>query len=75
MDETLRYLKALVVLQAEALRHIENAEKPEVLLERADFKIGDIAQMLGKPYTATAKTLSRARKRGRSSSEGLTTEE
>lgn len=71
MDEMLRYLKALVVLQAEALRHVTNAEKPEVLLQRADFKIGEIAQMVGKPYAATAQTISRARRGGRRGAQGL----
>ncbi len=56
----MRYLKALVVFQAEALRHIPEAEKPEILLRRAGFKTKEIAQMLGKQYMAIAKALSRA---------------
>ena len=60
MEEMLRYLNALVVLQAEALRHMPDAEKPEVLLRRAGFKTREIAQMLGKRYMAIAKALSRA---------------
>jgi len=62
MDEMLRYLKALVVMQAEALSAREaEGTKPELLLQRAGFKITEIAQMLGKPYTAVAKAISRAR--------------
>lgn len=60
MDEMLRYLKALVVLQAEALRHMPKAKAPEVLLRRAGFRTKEIAQMIGKRYMATAKAISRA---------------
>ncbi len=60
MDEMLRYMRALVVLQAETLRHIADAEKPELLLKRAGFKNKEIAQILGKGHEAIAKAISRA---------------
>jgi len=60
VDEMLRYLKALVVLQTETLRLVSDSEKPEVLLRRAGFRTKEIADMLGKRYMAVAKALSRA---------------
>lgn len=61
MDEMLRYLKALVALNAAALDETEERPRAEVLLDRAGLSIQEIADALGKSYPAVAKTLSRER--------------
>jgi hypothetical protein len=60
MDELIRYLKALVVLQA-AIMDGKSGDHaaPEVLLRRAGLDIQEISDLLGKSYAATAKTISR----------------
>ena len=59
-DDILPYLKALILLQLEALRD-ESDEKPELLLHRAGIGMPEIAEMLGKTYAAVAKTINRAK--------------
>jgi hypothetical protein len=59
-DEVTPYLKALVLLQLEALRG-ETDAKPELLLNRAGIPMPEIAEMLGKTYMAVAKTINRAK--------------
>jgi DNA-directed RNA polymerase specialized sigma24 family protein len=61
MEEVVKYLKALVALQAQAMSPEESVAKPEILLSRAGLKAGEIAELLGKKTTAVAKTLSRAK--------------
>ena len=61
MDEMLRYLKALVVLQAAVLSEKEDSPKPELLLHRAGLGIKEISELLGKSYPAVAKAISRGR--------------
>jgi DNA-directed RNA polymerase specialized sigma24 family protein len=61
VDELLRYMKALVLLQLQTLPGTESPTKPEILLSRAGFPQKEIAEMLGKSPVAVAKTISRAR--------------
>ena len=62
-DEVLLpYLKALLLLQLEALRNEEIFEaKPELLLDRAGIDRKEIAEMLGKTYEAVVKTINRGK--------------
>ncbi len=60
-NEMLPYLKALVLLLLESLPEKEDRKRAEVLLQRAGLGIKEIAEMLGKTYAATAKTISRGR--------------
>jgi hypothetical protein len=61
-DALLPYLKALLLLQLEALRNEEIFEaKPELLLDRAGIDKKEIAEMLGKTYEAVTKTITRAK--------------
>jgi hypothetical protein len=61
-DEVLLpYLKALVLLQLEALRDQEIDAKPELLLHRAGIGMPEIAEMVGKTYAAVAKSINRAK--------------
>ena len=61
MDELLRYMKAMVFLQLQALTGPETFGKPELLLAKAGFPQKEIADLLGKSPAAVAKTISRAR--------------
>ena len=63
MDESLRYLKALVVLQAAVLEQLGGTPKPEVLLDRVGMGIKEIAELTGRSYDAVAQTLSRERRK------------
>lgn len=63
MDDSLRYLRALVVLQAATLEQLGGGPKPEVLLDRAGMSIREIADLTGRTYDAVAQTLSRERRR------------
>jgi hypothetical protein len=61
-EALLPYLKALLLLQLEALRNEEIFDaKPELLLDRAGIDKKEIAEMLGKTYEAVAKTITRAK--------------
>ena len=61
-DVLLPYLKALLLLQLEALRNEEIFDaKPELLLDRAGIDRKEIAEMLGKTSEAVAKTINRAK--------------
>jgi hypothetical protein len=62
VDEMIRYLRAMVALQAELLELKEGAPKPEVVLHRAGIGMHEIANMLGKKYAAVAQTISRDRR-------------
>jgi DNA-directed RNA polymerase specialized sigma24 family protein len=61
MDELIKYVKALVYLQAHQLSGEAPLVKTEVLLARAGLSYKEIAHMLGKKELAIAKSLSRAR--------------
>ena len=60
MDESIRYLKALVLIQLHTGRD-ELAIKPEILLARAGIANKEIAEMLGKKVDAVTKTIQRGR--------------
>lgn len=60
-NELLKYLKALVYLQAVQLSGEGHAMKSEVLLARAGLPSREIANILGKTEHAVAKAVSRAR--------------
>ena len=64
MEEVVKYLKALLALQAALYEATESSEKVEILLARAGLPYGEIAELTGKTYTGVAKTLSRAKKGG-----------
>jgi DNA-directed RNA polymerase specialized sigma24 family protein len=61
MDEVVKYLKALIALQVQAMTGEADSVKPEVLLARAGLSSGEIAAILGKKPNAVAMTLSRAK--------------
>jgi hypothetical protein len=61
MEEFVRYLRALVYLQSQAIRSEEGAVKTEVLLAKAGLPYKEIAEILGKSEMAVAKTVSRAK--------------
>jgi hypothetical protein len=66
VEEMIRYLRALVVLQAAMMDRVEGGTKPEVLLHRAGFGIREISDVLDRSYAAVAQTLSRERRARRS---------
>ena len=61
MEELLKYIKALVFLQAQSLNDGDKPIKPEILLSRAGLSYTEIAQILEKSEAAVAKTVQRAR--------------
>jgi len=61
MDEVVKYLRALVSLQANAAASDENGVKAEILLSRAGLRHAEIAEILGKTQSAVAKAVSRAK--------------
>ena len=61
MDEMLRYMKAMVVLQAATVAGEEGRPPTEILLRRAGLDINEIATILDKSYAAVAKAISRGR--------------
>jgi DNA-directed RNA polymerase specialized sigma24 family protein len=61
MDELLKFMKALVLLELRKLETEAAPTKPEVLLEKAGFKHDEIGKMLGKNAAAVAKAISRAK--------------
>ena len=61
MDELVKYLRALVYLQAQQLNNDEPRPKPEILLKNAGLSYKEIADVLGKSEPAVAKAVSRAR--------------
>lgn len=68
MDELIKYVKALVYLQAQQMSGEAPLVKSEVLLAKAGLSYKEIAAILGKKELAIAKSLSRARaaKKGKS---------
>jgi len=61
MDEVVKYLKAMVSLQAQSMVEVEQRQKTEVLLARAGLKYGEIAEIIGKTEAAVSKAVSRAK--------------
>jgi DNA-directed RNA polymerase specialized sigma24 family protein len=62
--ELLKYTKALVLLQLQALNKSDESLKPEILLSRVGLSAKEIAEMIGKNPAAVTKALQRAGKRG-----------
>ena len=60
-DDLAKYLKALVILQVQALNKDEESPKPELLLARAGLSAREIAEVVGKNAAAVTKTLQRAK--------------
>jgi DNA-directed RNA polymerase specialized sigma24 family protein len=61
-NELVKYSKALLLLQLQALNKADDAVKAEVLLSRAGLNAREIADLLGKNTTAVAKAIQRAGK-------------
>lgn len=66
MEELVRYARALLLLQLKQAEMLVQAGKgpairAEILLADAGFTARDIAELLGKNYSAVAKAVSRAR--------------
>jgi DNA-directed RNA polymerase specialized sigma24 family protein len=61
MEELLKYMKALVFLQAQSLSDSEKPLKPEILLARAGLSYAEIASILDKKEAAVAKAVQRAK--------------
>jgi DNA-directed RNA polymerase specialized sigma24 family protein len=61
-NELLKYAKALVLLQLQALGKPDEPVKSEILLFRAGLNTREIAELLGKNSGAVAKTIQRAGK-------------
>ena len=60
-DDLAKYLKALVILQVQALNKDEESPKPELLLARAGLNAREIAEVVGKNAAAVTKALQRAK--------------
>ncbi len=63
-SELVKYAKALVLLQVQALKKSDEAIKPELLLYRAGLSAREIADLLGKKAAAVTKAIQRAGKSG-----------
>ncbi|MEK6375741.1 MAG: hypothetical protein AABO58_23935 [Acidobacteriota bacterium] len=61
MEELVKYLRALVMLQTRVLAETQPGLKLEPLLAAAGLNHRDIAEILGKTQAAVAKTISRSR--------------
>jgi len=61
MEEIVKYLRALVFLEARRLVPEAPAVKPEILLAEAGLSYDEIAKMLNKSEGAVQKAVSRAR--------------
>jgi DNA-directed RNA polymerase specialized sigma24 family protein len=61
MDELIKYLRALVYLQARQLSGEATAIKTEILLANAGLSYREISDMTGKSEPAIAKAVSRER--------------
>ena len=61
-NDLVKYTKALLLLQLQALNKSDEPAKPEVLLSRAGLTAREIADLLGKNAAAVAKALQRAGK-------------
>lgn len=61
MEELLKYMKALVALQARMIAESQPGVKLELVLANAGLNRREIANILGKTQAAVAKTISRSR--------------
>lgn len=61
MDEFVKYLKALVYLQAVQLNQENLSVKKELILANAGLSYKEISEIVGKSETGIAKAVSRAR--------------
>ncbi len=61
MEEMVTYLKAILLVQVQALLHEDEREKLEVVLSKAGLGHGEIARILGKTSAAIQKAVSRAK--------------
>ena len=62
--EVVKYTRALLLLQIQALTKSDEVIKPELLLQRAGLSTREIAELLGKNSAAVAKAIQRAGKGG-----------
>lgn len=62
MDELVKYMRALVYLQLEAMTGAQSFRKPELLLSEAGFTHAEIAKILNKTPNAVKLSVHRARK-------------
>jgi DNA-directed RNA polymerase specialized sigma24 family protein len=63
VSDLVRYTKALVAIQIQAMSKNEDPIKPEILLARAGLPVKEIADLLGKSPDAVKKTIQRAGKK------------
>lgn len=61
IKELLKYTKALLALQIQALDPAEDRAKPEILMARAGLTARDIGKLLGKKPAAVAKAIQRGK--------------
>jgi DNA-directed RNA polymerase specialized sigma24 family protein len=61
MEELVKYMKALVMLQSRLIAESQPGVKLEVVLSAAGLNHREIAEILGKTQTAVAKTISRSK--------------
>jgi DNA-directed RNA polymerase specialized sigma24 family protein len=62
--DVVKYTKALLLLQIQALTKGDERMKPELLLQRAGLSTREIAELLGKNTAAVTKAIQRAGKGG-----------
>jgi DNA-directed RNA polymerase specialized sigma24 family protein len=63
VSDLVRYTKALVAIQIQAMSKNEDPVKPEILMARAGLPAKEIAELLGKNPDAVKKTIQRAGKK------------
>lgn len=61
MEELIKYIKALLLVQIHTASVDGDDMKPEVMLSRAGLRHAEIADLLGKKAPAVAKVISRAK--------------
>jgi DNA-directed RNA polymerase specialized sigma24 family protein len=61
MEEVVKWLRVLALLQIQSLSKEEVPQKIEVVLSRSGLTHREIADLLGKNYHAVAKAVSRAK--------------
>lgn len=63
ISDLVRYTKALIGIQIQAMSKNEDPVKPEILMARAGLPAKEIADLLGKSPDAVKKTIQRAGKK------------